>query len=394
MKTELRSYTVRDITNGFVYNEYEGKGLYGLSGKLVIQPEFQRNYIYNKDGLDKEVIYSILKGYPLGLIYFSVGQDDKGNNRLEVLDGQQRITSIGRFVTGRFSIQTNSGEQTFSSLPEDQQNLIMDTELLVYVCTGTESEIKEWFKTINISNIPLEPQELLNSIYSGPFVTLAKAEFSKATDSRQSKWGCYINGDPTRQKVLEAALRWVSDSQGKTIDGYMAKHRQDDNIDELKTYFETVIDWIAARFPGEIHTQMRGLPWGKFYETWGQDSYDGEATAKRVEELFDDPAIRSKKNIYQYILGGEQETQLLDVRLFSESVKREVYKAQTSQAKKKGASNCPDCALSSKEAEKKKIYTIKQMEADHVTPWSKGGSTTKSNCVMLCKRHNKVKGNK
>ena len=394
MKTELKTYTIRKITKDFVYNEYEGKGLYGLSGELVIQPEYQRNYIYNKGGRDEAVIHSILKGYPLGLIYFFVGQDDKGNDRLEVLDGQQRITSIGRFVTGRFAIQTDTGEQTFSSLPQDQQDFIMDTKLLVYVCTGTESEIKEWFKTINISNVPLNEQELRNAIYSGSFVTLAKAEFSKSSDVRQNKWSYYIKGDPARQEVLKTALEWVSDSQETTIDGYMAAHRQDDDIDELKTYFTTVIDWVTARFPGTPRSQMRGLPWGKFYKTWGQDSYDGDATEKRVKELFGDPTIKAKKNIYQFILGGEQETQLLDVRLFDEATKLATFNEQTEEAEEKGVSNCPDCAVSNKEAERVKIYTLKQMEADHVTPWSKGGGTTPDNCKMLCVRHNRTKGNR
>ena len=394
MKTELKTYTIRKITKDFVYNEYEGKGLYGLSGELVIQPEYQRNYIYNKGGRDEAVIHSILKGYPLGLIYFSVGQDDKGNDRLEVLDGQQRITSIGRFVTGRFAIQTDTGEQTFSSLPQDQQDFIMDTKLLVYVCTGTESEIKEWFKTINISNVPLNEQELRNAIYSGSFVTLAKAEFSKSSDVRQNKWSYYIKGDPARQEVLKTALEWVSDSQETTSDGYMAAHRQDDDIDELKTYFTTVIDWVTARFPGTPRSQMRGLPWGKFYKTWGQDSYDGDATEKRVKELFGDPTIKAKKNIYQFILGGEQETQLLDVRLFDEATKLATFNEQTEEAEEKGVSNCPDCAVSNKEAERVKIYTLKQMEADHVTPWSKGGGTTPDNCKMLCVRHNRAKGNR
>lgn len=389
MKTELKTYTIRKITKDFVYNEYEGKGLYGLSGELVIQPEYQRNYIYNKGGRDEAVIHSILKGYPLGLIYFSVGQDDKGNDRLEVLDGQQRITSIGRFA-----IQTDTGEQTFSSLPQDQQDFIMDTKLLVYVCTGTESEIKEWFKTINISNVPLNEQELRNAIYSGSFVTLAKAEFSKSSDVRQNKWSYYIKGDPARQEVLKTALEWVSDSQETTIDGYMAAHRQDDDIDELKTYFTTVIDWVTARFPGTPRSQMRGLPWGKFYKTWGQDSYDGDATEKRVKELFGDPTIKAKKNIYQFILGGEQETQLLDVRLFDEATKLATFNEQTEEAEEKGVSNCPDCAVSNKEAERVKIYTLKQMEADHVTPWSKGGGTTPDNCKMLCMRHNRAKGNR
>lgn len=394
MKTELKTYTIREITKDFQYNEYEGKGLYGLAGELVIQPEFQRNYIYNKGGRDVAVINSILKGYPLGLIYFSVGQDDDGNDRLEVLDGQQRITSIGRFVTGRFAIHTDSGEHTFGSLPQDQQDMIMDTKLLVYVCTGTESEMKEWFKTINISNVPLNDQELRNAVYSGSFVTLAKAEYSKCSDPRQSKWGSYIPGDPARQLVLKTALEWVSYSKGTTIDGYMASHRQDDDIDELTTYFSTVIDWVSSRFPGSPQPQMKGLNWGEFYEKWGQDSYDGAKTSQRVEELFHDPFVHSKKNIYEYILGGEKDTQLLDVRVFDNATKLATYSEQTDRAKNDGVSNCPDCAMSNNKAQREKIYEFSKMEADHVTPWSGGGATTADNCMMLCVRHNRAKGNK
>lgn len=394
MKTQLKTYTIKEITQDFVYNEYEGKGLYGLSGKLVIQPEYQRNYIYHTGGRDTSVIQSILQGYPLGLIYFNVGQDDTGQDQLEVLDGQQRITSIGRFVTGRFAIQTDSGEQTFNSLPQDQQDLIMNTELLAYVCQGTESEIKQWFKTINISGVPLNEQELRNAVYSGSFVTLAKGEFSKSSDSRQNKWSYYIKGDPARQEVLETALKWIASSKGVSIDSYMAQHRQDDDIEELKSYFSSVIDWVSARFPGTLRSQMRGLDWGRFYETWGSDPYDGKKTAVHVSELFDDPAVKAKKNIYEFILNGEEDTRLLDIRFFDEGIKRKVYKEQTDKAKQNGVSNCPDCALSNKDSEKTKIYPLKQMEADHVTAWSKGGASDIDNCMMLCIRHNRVKGNK
>lgn len=394
MKTELKTYTVAEITKDFSYNEYEGKGLYGLSGQLVIQPEFQRNYIYDKKDRDKSVIHSILKGYPLGLIYFCIGQDDDGNERLEVLDGQQRITSIGRFVTGKFAIVTESGEQKFNSLPEDQQDLIMNTELLVYICTGTETEIKQWFQTINIVGVPLNDQELRNSVYSGSFVTLAKAEYSKTTDPRQNKWSAYVKGDPARQLVLEHALKWIANKKGQTIDGYMSEHRQDENIDELKTYFNTVIDWVSARFPGIPRAQMDSLPWNEYYEKWGQEPYDGEKTQQRVDELWADPAVRVKKNIYRYVLGGEEETQILDVRIFDEPTKLQAYNEQTEEAKKKNISNCPDCALTPKGKVKEKIYKIEEMEADHVTPWSKGGSTTPDNCTMLCVRHNRAKGNK
>ncbi len=176
MKTELKQYTVEDVIDGFVYNELEGKGLFGLAGKLVIQPEYQRHYIYGDGKKDVAVIDSLLKGYPLGLIYFNV---DDVNDRLEVLDGQQRITSVGRFVTGKFAIKVGGKEQIFSSLSPDRQEKILESQLLVYHCEGTETEIKEWFETINIAGVPLNKQELLNAIYSGPFVTAAKAEYSQ-----------------------------------------------------------------------------------------------------------------------------------------------------------------------------------------------------------------------
>ena len=205
MQTTLMRHTVAEVTKGFVYNELEAKGLFGLDGDLVIQPEFQRNYLYGDGKKDVAVIDSLLKGYPLGLIYF-VDTGDTTGPHLEVLDGQQRITSVGRFVAGKFAIIRSGKEQTFSSLPQEDRDRILNSELLVYVCSGTEAEIKEWFQTINISGIPLNQQELRNAIYSGPFVTAAKAEFSNSQNAMQQKWSHFIKGDPKRQDVLEEAL--------------------------------------------------------------------------------------------------------------------------------------------------------------------------------------------
>lgn len=238
MKTTLQEFTVNQVSVGFQYNELEGKGLYGLAGKLKIQPEYQRNYIYADGKKDVAVISSLLKGYPLGLIYFNKTSDGK----LEVLDGQQRITSFGRFVTGKFAIKDENGmEQYFSGLAVDKQTKILESKLLVYECEGTETEIKEWFQTINIAGVPLNSQELLNAVYSGPFVTLGKEEFSNSQNANIQKWSAYISGAVNRQEYWERALGWVS--KGKdNIGGYMSKHRGDTNINEVKTYFNTVID--------------------------------------------------------------------------------------------------------------------------------------------------------
>lgn len=393
MKTELRHYTVDDVCKGFMYSELEGKGLYGLNGQLVIQPEFQRNYIYNDGKKDVAVIESLLKGYPLGLIYFSTSKDEKGEPVLEVLDGQQRITSIGRFVTGKFAIKDGNGrEQSMGSLPAEAQELIKQSKLLVYVCDGTEAEIKEWFQTINIAGVPLVKQELLNAIYSGPFVTKAKETFSNSGNSQQAKWAAYVKGDFKRQAALECALEWVSASQGKSIDAYMAEHRMDEGIRELKTYFETVIDWVATTFPGKPEKVMCGLEWGRLYETFGKRAYNPEELQSQVNELLADEAVEKKAGVCEYVLGGCEDTKLLQVRLFDAKTKKTAYTKQTSAAKESGLSNCPLCAVGNN-SNRVRIYKQAEMDADHVTAWSKGGATDLANCEMLCKSHNRAKGN-
>ena len=388
MKTELKQYTVREIVRGFVYNELEAKGLYGLDGKLVIQPEYQRNYIYGDGKKDVAVIDSLLKGYPLGLIYFN-----RHHDVLEVLDGQQRITSVGRFVTGKFAIRHDGREQTFSSLPVVDQDKIMDSTLLVYICQGTEPEIKKWFETINIAGVPLNNQELLNAIYSGPFVTAAKVEFSNSRNTMHQKWSAYVKGDPKRQEVLEVALSWVSALHNQQIDGYLAAHRENSSIDEMKDYFTAVIDWVAGVFARTPEREMRGLEWNRLYETYKDTAYSTVEINERVTELFADPHVAQKKNIYEFVLGGEKDTQLLDVRLFDQATKAAVYAQQTGKATTEGKSNCPLCAIGH-EANKARIWALKDMDADHVTAWSRGGASDAANCQMLCITHNRAKGNR
>ena len=389
MKTTLRcDITVEALCKGFNYNEFEGKGLFGLSGKLVIQPEYQRNYIYQDGKKDVAVIDSLLKGYPLGLIYFNKTQD--GN--YEVLDGQQRITSIGRYVTEKFSIiDENDMPQYFSSLPNELQTKILRTPLLIYECEGEEKEIKEWFKTINIQGIPLNYQELLNAIYSGKFVSLAKKEFSNSQNANIQKWSAYIKGSANRQEYLEAALNWVSHGN---IEDYMGRHRNDENIDELKIYFSTVIDWISeAVFKKDFEKEMKGLNWGKLYEKYHNNAYNCDDVSKKLRELYADFHVSNKKGIFEYILGGCQDAKLLNIRFFDENVKRAVYEEQTQNAKTQGVSNCPLCAIGN-DSNKTHFWGIKEMDADHVSAWSKGYPTTKENCQMLCKVHNQAKGNK
>lgn len=389
MKTILKTIiTVKEICNGFVYNELEGKGLFGLSGKLTIQPEYQRNYIYASDGGKKEmaVIESVLKGYPIGLIYFNKISD----NNLEILDGQQRVTSLGRFITDKFAIKDENGSpQYFGGMAKDKQTKVLKTKLTIYECEGKESEIKEWFKTINIAGVPLNDQELLNAVYSGPFVTLGKAEFSNSQNANIQKWSAYVSGSANRQEFLECALNWVSKGN---IGDYMSRHRYDDNISELKKYFNTVIDWVSSVFI-DVESEMRGLEWGRLYEQYHKQSFNSAKVSEEVHKLYGDPYVKHRKGIFEYILGGSVDTRLLDVRVFDEATKKSVYTTQTEATKAKGISNCSHCAIGH-DANKAKIWAFDEMDADHVAAWSKGGATSINNCEMLCKTHNRAKGNK
>lgn len=387
MITTLQKYTIRNVIDGFVYNELEGKGLFGLAGKLTIQPEYQRNYIYASDGGKREqaVIESLLKDYPIGLLYFN-----KVGDKFEVLDGQQRITSIGRFVTGKFAVKDANGhEQYFSGMAESQREKIMSTSLLVYACEGDEPEIKDWFKTINIAGVPLTHQEILNAVYSGPFITLAREEFSNSNNSLAQKWSAYITGDVKRQAYLECALDWVSHSN---IDNYMSKHRHDHDIAEMKSHFTEVIDWISGVF-NDVESEMRGLEWGRLYETYHDQAYDSVEVSAQVHKLLGDYAVKDRRGVFEFILGGSVDTKLLNVRMFDEPTKKSVYVSQTDSAKIKGISNCSHCAMGH-EANRSKIWGYDDMDADHVAAWSKGGVTSIKNCEMLCKTHNRAKGNR
>lgn len=391
MTTTLKTdWTIKDICEGFTYSESEGKGLFGLNGKLTIQPEYQRNYIYNDGKKDVEVVKSLLKGYPIGLMYFVETEDGK----YEVLDGQQRITSFARYVTNgtsRFAVMDEKGNpHYFDSLSPEQQEALLNTNLTIYVCKGSSKDIQEWFETINIAGIPLNRQELLNASYYGPFVTAARKEFSNSSNSNMNKWLTYIKGDPKRQEILEEALKWVSNNN---ISEYMNKHRNDTNINELKNHFNDVINWIDSLFD-YTDSYIRGLPWGEYYEKYHNNAYNKKEVNELVTKYMSDPYVHNKKGIFEYILGGCQDHKLLEIRIFDDTVKRSKYEQQTTEAKEKGISNCPVCATSTNTNAAIKIYSFKDMDADHVTAWSKGGKTDIDNCQMLCKTCNRVKGNK
>jgi hypothetical protein len=313
-------------------------------------------------------------------------------SHLEVLDGQQRITSIGRFITGKFAVKDENGlEQYFDGLAQDKQEQILKSTLLVYECEGAESEIKAWFQIINTAGIPLNNQELLNAVYSGPFVTLGKAEFSNSTNANIQKWGAYVNGNVIRQDYWERALEWVSGNQ-ENIPGYMSKMRNENSIAEVKSHFNNVIDWVSSIFI-DVKPEMRGLNWGLLYKTYSSKPYDSAELSALVTKYYGDPFVKNRRGIWEFVLGGLLDTKLLEVRVFDEVTKKTVYVKQTSVAKGSAVSNCSYCAIGPVNVNTK-VWKLEEMDADHITAWSKGGLTDISNCELLCKSHNRAKGNR
>jgi hypothetical protein len=384
LKTTLKTYTVAEVLDGFTFSSSEDKGLFGLNGRLTIQPEYQRNYIYGDGPKEKAVIESVLKGYPLGLLYFNQAPGDQ----LEVLDGQQRITSLGRFYRGLFAVTIDGQEHYFSSLDAEDRRAFLQSDLLGYICEGSEAEIKAWFRTINIAGVPLNDQELLNAAYSGPFVTAARAWFSNSANSNNDKWSQYVKGTAKRQDFLAAALDWAS---GGSPDTYMAEHRDSSSITDLRSRFADVIAWAEAVFP-DYHPEMKGLDWGRLHGTYGKNPYAAADVGEQVRELYGDASVEAKKGIFEYVLSGGTKPELLNVRVFGKPVAAAQYKVQTDAAVAAGSSNCPHCAIGEKD--KGRVWPLAQMEADHVAAWSAGGTTTAGNCQMLCRTHNRAKGNR
>ncbi len=358
MNIELKEIKVRDLTKGYEDNQEDG--VIGYNGKLDIRPPYQREFIY-KDKQRDAVIDTVTKKFPLNVMYWAVRKDGE----FEIIDGQQRTISICQYVNNDYSINGLA----FHNLPKDKQEEILDYELMVYFCEGTDSEKLEWFKTINIAGEKLTDQELRNAVYSGSWVTDAKRYFSK--NSRPKIGDEYLGGSANRQEYLETAIKWISESQ---IEDYMSKNQHEPNANELWLYFQSVINWVKAVFP-KYRREMKGIDWGFLYNEFKDQKYDSAKLETEVAKLMEDEDVGNKKGIYTYVLTRKEK--YLNIRAFSPNQRREAYERQ------KGI--CPV---------KKKHYAIEEMEADHITPWHLGGKTTAENCQMLSKEANREKGGK
>lgn len=358
MNIELKEITVRDLTNDYKDNAEDG--VIGYKGQLDIRPPYQREFVYG----DKErnaVINTVQKDFPLNVMYWAVRED--GN--FEIIDGQQRTISLCQYVNNDFSINGLA----FHNLPKDKQEQILEYKLMVYFCSGTDSEKLDWFQTINIAGKELTNQELRNAVYSGSWVTDAKRYFSK--NSRPKIGDDYLSGSANRQEYLETAIDWISKGQ---IKEYMSEHQHDPTAIDLWNYFQSVINWVKAVFP-KYRREMKGIEWGILYNEFKDQKYDPKILEQEVSKLMEDDDVGNKKGIYIFVLTRKEK--FLNIRAFSPNQKREAYERQ------KGI--CPVC---------KEHFEIEQMEGDHITPWHEGGKTSAENCQMLCKEDNRRKSGK
>lgn len=360
MKIQEVKITVRELTKGYVDNE-EG-GVFAYGGKLNVRPPYQREFIYGEKERNA-VIDTAFQGYPLSIMYWSVN----GDGTYEIIDGQQRTVSLCQYVAGDFAFDF----LYFNNLPSDRQEKLLDYELSICLCTGTDSEKLEWFKRINIAGEELTDQELRNAVYHGPWVSDAKRYFSKTGCPAYKIASNYLSGSPIRQEYLEKAIDWISKGN---IEIYMAKHQQDPTAVALWNYFQSVITWVEALFPKK-RTIMKGVEWGTLYNKYGQEIFDPAKFEKEIQRLVLDDDVTNKKGIYPYLFTADEK--YLSIRAFTPAQKIAAYERQEGI--------CAVCG---------KHFKIEEMEADHIKPWSEGGPTSAENCQMLCRDCNRRKSNK
>lgn len=354
MQIEFRQIKVRDIVNGYVDNQEEG--VYGFNGALNIRPPYQREFVYN-DAKRDLVIDTVRRGLPLNIMYWAKNDDDT----YELLDGQQRTISICQYVNGDFSIDS----KYFHSLTDDEQEQILNYEIMVYVCYGSDRERLEWFERINIAGEPLTKQELLNINYTGTWLTSAKSKFSKTGCVAHKKGEKYIKGSAIRQEILELALTWITGKK-ENIAEYMSVHQHDSNANALWLHYCKVIDWVETTFI-KYRKEMKGIDWGRLYSEYGNEEYNVDELESKISSLMADEDVTNKKGVYEYVLSRCSKEKVLSVRAFTDKDKRTKYEQQ--------GGVCPICG---------EHFEIEQMQGDHIIEWVNGGKTTIDNLQMVC----------
>lgn len=374
--TELK-LSIRDLVQDYSEDTSTSQVI-AWGGKLDVRPEYQREFVYDEAQRDA-VIQTVINGFPLNTMYFVKRED----NTYEVLDGQQRIISIGRYYKNAFSVKLpvvgGFNMLNFPNLYENQTRAFLEYHLTVYICEGTDEEKFAWFQVINIAGETLEKQEILNALYHSAWLTSAKSLFSRVNCAAHRIYGRYMSGSHIRQKYLETVFAWKADAEGincrESVAEYMKKHRQDANAEELWQYFESVFNWVQRIFGRDSNTSMCGVPWGFLYNAHKDDNLDAESIQKQVADLLANDEVTRKSGIYEYILTGKEK--FLNLRRFSRNAAISLYNQQEGKCKMCGRN-----------------FDFADMQADHILPWSAGGRTELSNGQMLCIECNLKKSNR
>ena len=358
MDIELREVTVAELVDG--YRDDGDGGVVGYGGKLDIRPPFQREFVYGEKERNA-VIDTVAKGFPLNVMYWA----DRGNDTYEIIDGQQRTISIAQYAERLFS---HDGLY-FHNLTPDKRDRILDYQLMVYVCSGTDGEKLDWFKTINIAGLELTNQELRNAVYAGSWVADAKRYFSSNGSPAYRIGNDYLNRRAKRQEYLETAIRWISQDR---IEDYMGRHQDDANAGALWEHYRSVIEWVESVFTTR-RSAMKRVDWGPLYDDYKDSPLDPDEVESETLRLIDDEEVTSQHGIYPYILTRDEKH--LNIRTFPEPIKRRVYERQNGK--------CAICG---------DAFDIARVDADHITPWAEGGKTIEENCQILCRNCNQQKG--
>lgn len=378
MDIHLHPVTVRDVVEG--YEDLGEGGVFAYGGQLNVRPPYQREFVYKQDQRDA-VIDTIFKGFPLNVFYWVENED----GTFEILDGQQRTISMCQYANGDFSVDINHNLKGFPNLTSDEQERFLDYELLVYRCSGPDSEKLDWFRTINIAGVKLEEQELLNATYYGPWLAHARSIFSKTGGAAYGLGQRFLTGEPIRQKYLETALKWISDRDGLAHHKeYMAAHQHDQNANELWSYFRSVIYWVEDTFTNYRRGFMVGQPWGPLYNKYGQNPFDTDAIEGEIASLIQDEEVGNSRGIYQYVL--TRDPKYLNLRQFDDGQRQQIYERQGHRC-----ANGTKCKTVGND-DGQQQFELSQMDADHILPWSKGGKTEPENGQMLCIACNRSKG--
>lgn len=424
MKVTEKHFSIKEIALGYTENMSDNS-VTGLSNRLEIRPKYQRQFVYPRDKQDK-VIDSILHDYPINVMYWvQTGKNSAGEELYEVLDGQQRLISICRFITKNYTINFEGNQTSYAGL-SDKSVIDNYAKLIVYVCEKGENqsdaefekEKLEWFDRINIAGSPLTDQELLSALKYGDWTTSAKSYFVRKSESGDTAYSYGIqngkaareylsikkaeksdddkaqekgnNDSYTRQGILEKVLCWKTGkgfNLGTTgpngdVARYMEIHRNEKDAAELWQYFTNVINWLKGLFP-DYNKVMQNVEWGLLYNIYHSNkNISATITAQRAKELLSDKyEIPRKQAVYQFVLdecvnGKNADTSVLNLRQFDKETSLIQYQMQHGI--------CPCCG---------KHFTFEKMQADHIKPWSKGGFTTPDNCQMLCADCNLKKSN-